>query len=87
MQWALDHPEHAKALDDGRDPRELEAILQESAAIVRERAPLVIAETRHGFVCASAGVDHSNAPEPDTPLRDIPPLPGEPERPPAPDPI
>jgi coenzyme F420-0:L-glutamate ligase/coenzyme F420-1:gamma-L-glutamate ligase len=31
---------------------------------VRERGPLVIAETRHGFVCASAGVDHSNAPEP-----------------------
>jgi coenzyme F420-0:L-glutamate ligase/coenzyme F420-1:gamma-L-glutamate ligase len=26
----------------------------------------VIAETRHGFVCASAGVDHSNAPEPGT---------------------
>jgi coenzyme F420-0:L-glutamate ligase/coenzyme F420-1:gamma-L-glutamate ligase len=45
-----------------RDPRELEAILREARRIVRERAPLVIAETRHGFVCASAGVDHSNAP-------------------------
>jgi coenzyme F420-0:L-glutamate ligase/coenzyme F420-1:gamma-L-glutamate ligase len=45
-----------------RDPRELEVILRETASIVRERAPLVIAETRHGFVCASAGVDHSNAP-------------------------
>ncbi len=33
---------------------------------MRERAPLVIAETHHGFVCASAGVDHSNAPEPGT---------------------
>ena len=43
-----------------RDPRELEAILRETKRIVRERAPLVIAETRHGFVCASAGVDHSN---------------------------
>ena len=32
--------------------------------IVRERGPLVIAQTRHGFICASAGVDHSNAPEP-----------------------
>jgi coenzyme F420-0:L-glutamate ligase/coenzyme F420-1:gamma-L-glutamate ligase len=51
---------------DGRDPRELEAVLREARSIVRERAPLVIAETRHGFVCASAGVDHSNAPEPDT---------------------
>jgi coenzyme F420-0:L-glutamate ligase / coenzyme F420-1:gamma-L-glutamate ligase len=47
-----------------RDPRELEVILQESVRVVRERAPLVIAETRHGFVCASAGVDHSNAPGP-----------------------
>ncbi len=46
-----------------RDPRELEVILRETAAVVRERAPLVIAETRHGYVCASAGVDHSNAPD------------------------
>ena len=33
---------------------------------MRTRPPLVIAETRHGFVCASAGVDASNAPEPDS---------------------
>ena len=46
-----------------RDPRELEAILRESRRIVRERGPLVITETSHGFICASAGVDHSNAPE------------------------
>ena len=45
-----------------RDPRELEVVLQETVRVVRERGPLVIAETRHGFVCASAGVDHSNAP-------------------------
>jgi coenzyme F420-0:L-glutamate ligase / coenzyme F420-1:gamma-L-glutamate ligase len=44
------------------DPRESEVILRESARIVRSRNSLVIAETRHGFVCASAGVDHSNAP-------------------------
>ena len=49
-----------------RDPREIEVILGEAKRIVRERGPLVIAETRHGFVCASAGVDHSNAPEPGT---------------------
>ncbi len=36
-------------------------ILREAARLVRTRPPLVIAETRHGFVCASAGVDHSNA--------------------------
>jgi coenzyme F420-0:L-glutamate ligase/coenzyme F420-1:gamma-L-glutamate ligase len=49
---------------DERDPREVEAILGEAEEIVRERGPLVIARTRHGFICASAGVDHSNAPEP-----------------------
>jgi coenzyme F420-0:L-glutamate ligase/coenzyme F420-1:gamma-L-glutamate ligase len=46
----------------GGDPRHLEVILRESAAVVRSRPPLVIAETRHGFVCASAGVDASNTP-------------------------
>jgi coenzyme F420-0:L-glutamate ligase/coenzyme F420-1:gamma-L-glutamate ligase len=50
----------------GRDPRESEVILRETARIVRSRNSLVIAETRHGFVCASAGVDHSNAPDPET---------------------
>jgi coenzyme F420-0:L-glutamate ligase/coenzyme F420-1:gamma-L-glutamate ligase len=49
---------------DERDPREVEAVLREAKRIVRERGPLVIAETHHGFICASAGVDHSNAPEP-----------------------
>lgn len=44
------------------DPRHLEVILRESREIVRSRPPLVIAETRHGFVCASAGVDASNTP-------------------------
>jgi coenzyme F420-0:L-glutamate ligase/coenzyme F420-1:gamma-L-glutamate ligase len=48
------------------DARHVEAILRESARIVRSRGALVIAETRHGFVCASAGVDASNAPEPGT---------------------
>jgi len=47
-----------------QDPRRIEAILQEAKRVVRVRKPLVIAETRHGFICASAGVDSSNAPEP-----------------------
>jgi coenzyme F420-0:L-glutamate ligase/coenzyme F420-1:gamma-L-glutamate ligase len=55
----------ARELAANHDPRQLEVILRESARVVRARAPLVIAETRHGFVCASAGVDASNAPEPD----------------------
>jgi coenzyme F420-0:L-glutamate ligase/coenzyme F420-1:gamma-L-glutamate ligase len=52
----------AEGISGGRDPRQTEVILGESARIVRLRPPLVIAETRHGFVCASAGVDASNAP-------------------------
>jgi coenzyme F420-0:L-glutamate ligase / coenzyme F420-1:gamma-L-glutamate ligase len=48
------------------DPRQVEVILREAVRIVRTRGALVIAETRHGFVCASAGVDASNAPERDT---------------------
>jgi coenzyme F420-0:L-glutamate ligase / coenzyme F420-1:gamma-L-glutamate ligase len=53
----------ARYLAADEDPRRLEVILRESVRVVRTRPPLVIAETRHGFVCASAGVDASNAPE------------------------
>jgi coenzyme F420-0:L-glutamate ligase/coenzyme F420-1:gamma-L-glutamate ligase len=59
-------PRARELAGDERDPRELEAVLRETVRVVRERGPLVIAETKHGFVCASAGVDHSNAPEPGT---------------------
>ena len=45
----------------GTDLRQLEVVLSETARVVRSRGGLVIAETRDGFVCASAGVDHSNA--------------------------
>jgi coenzyme F420-0:L-glutamate ligase / coenzyme F420-1:gamma-L-glutamate ligase len=58
--------EQARELAADHDPRHLQAILTEAARLVRTRAPLVIAETRHGFVCASAGVDRSNAAGPDT---------------------
>ena len=58
--------EQAKELAADRDPRELEVVLREARRLVRVRPPLVIAETRHGFVCASAGVDHSNAGGPDS---------------------
>jgi coenzyme F420-0:L-glutamate ligase/coenzyme F420-1:gamma-L-glutamate ligase len=52
-----------RGISGDRDPRQTEVILSETARIVRLRPPLLIAETRHGFVCASAGVDASNAPE------------------------
>ena len=58
--------EQARELAGRGDPRQLEVILRESVRLVRVRPPLVIAETRHGFVCASAGVDASNAPERDS---------------------
>jgi coenzyme F420-0:L-glutamate ligase / coenzyme F420-1:gamma-L-glutamate ligase len=48
--------------DDG-DAHRVEWILREAKRVVRVRAPLVICETRHGFICASAGVDQSNTPE------------------------
>jgi coenzyme F420-0:L-glutamate ligase / coenzyme F420-1:gamma-L-glutamate ligase len=44
-----------------KDPRLVEVILRESRRIVRDN-PVLIVETHHGFVCANAGVDHSNVP-------------------------
>lgn len=58
--------ERARELAGDGDPRRVEVILGQSARVVRSRPPLLIAETRHGFVCASAGVDSSNAPAADT---------------------
>lgn len=51
---------------DEADPRRIQVILDEAAELVRVRPPLIIARTRHGFVCGSAGVDASNAPTPET---------------------
>jgi coenzyme F420-0:L-glutamate ligase/coenzyme F420-1:gamma-L-glutamate ligase len=48
------------------DPRRIQVILDEAVELVRVRPPLLIARTRHGYVCGSAGVDASNAPEPET---------------------
>src|SRR5262249_10655773 len=44
------------------DPRFIEVVLREAVRVVRRRGSLLICETRHGLVCASAGVDRSNAP-------------------------
>jgi coenzyme F420-0:L-glutamate ligase / coenzyme F420-1:gamma-L-glutamate ligase len=46
----------------GKDPRHVQAILDESVEVLRDERVL-ICRTRHGFVCANAGVDQSNAPE------------------------
>ncbi|HZB85702.1 MAG TPA: coenzyme F420-0:L-glutamate ligase [Gaiellaceae bacterium] len=42
---------------------QLGVVLREARAVRRRREDFVIAETEHGFVCASAGVDRSNAPD------------------------
>lgn len=44
----------------GKDPRQTEVVLREATRVVRMDRGIIIAETRHGFVCANAGVDASN---------------------------
>jgi coenzyme F420-0:L-glutamate ligase/coenzyme F420-1:gamma-L-glutamate ligase len=51
----------ALGAEHGKDPRLIELILSESAELVRADAGRLIARTHHGFVCANAGVDQSNA--------------------------
>lgn len=48
------------ALETEKDPRLLELILQESRCVLRTRKDLIIVEHKNGFVCANAGIDHSN---------------------------
>jgi coenzyme F420-0:L-glutamate ligase/coenzyme F420-1:gamma-L-glutamate ligase len=63
---SVEPSERAHELAGDADPRRVEIILGEAREVIRSRPPLVIAETHHGFVCASAGVDSSNAKGPDT---------------------
>ena len=58
--------ERARELAGDDDPRRVEVILQQSRELLRARGSLLITETSHGFVCASAGVDSSNAKGPGT---------------------
>ncbi len=44
----------------GKDPRAYEVVLREAARIVRHDRGHLIVETRHGWICANAGVDESN---------------------------
>ena len=50
----------------GKEPALVELILEESSKVLRAEREVLIVETRHGFVCANAGIDSSNLPEPDT---------------------
>ncbi len=56
----------AMASEANKDPRQIEVVLSETAKIVRWAHGVLISETKHGFVCANAGVDRSNAGAPDT---------------------
>jgi coenzyme F420-0:L-glutamate ligase / coenzyme F420-1:gamma-L-glutamate ligase len=53
------------AAEHDKDPRVIQAVLDESAAVLRTGHGVLICETHHGFVCANAGVDRSNAADPD----------------------
>lgn len=59
----------------GKEPALVELILSESREVLRAERDVLIVETRHGFVCANAGIDSSNLPEPDTACL----LPGDPD--------
>ena len=56
----------AMAEESGKDARQLEVVLRETKQIIRWERGVLISETHHGFVCANAGVDRSNAGAPDT---------------------
>jgi coenzyme F420-0:L-glutamate ligase/coenzyme F420-1:gamma-L-glutamate ligase len=50
----------------GKDPRHVQVVLDQAAAVLRAERGVLICVTPHGFVCANAGVDSSNVPGADT---------------------
>ncbi len=52
---AIDLAEHT-----GKDPRFIELVLRESRSVLRTRPGTIIVEHKNGFICANAGIDHSN---------------------------
>ncbi len=65
----IEASERAKAiaLVVGKDPRHVQVILNESREVIWVSPGIFVVETRHGFVCANAGVDRSNIEQPGTP--------------------
>ena len=59
---AVSKSEHA-VVEFGDEDDRRKVIVAEAAAVLRRRGDLFITETRHGFICANAGVDRSNMPE------------------------
>ena len=62
----IEPSDRARELAGDGDARRIEVILGEASRVLRARGSLLITETHHGFICASSGVDASNAPEPGT---------------------
>ena len=60
---SIEPGERARALaaEHGKDPRHVQAVLDESAELLRAAHGVLVCVTRHGLVCANAGVDQSNA--------------------------
>jgi coenzyme F420-0:L-glutamate ligase/coenzyme F420-1:gamma-L-glutamate ligase len=56
----------AIAAEHDKDPRHVQTVLDESAEVLRTDGGRLICRTRHGFVCANAGVDRSNVSDPDS---------------------
>jgi coenzyme F420-0:L-glutamate ligase/coenzyme F420-1:gamma-L-glutamate ligase len=50
----------------GKEPALVELVLAESKEVLRAERSVLIVETQHGLICANAGIDSSNLPEPDT---------------------
>ena len=63
------------AAEFNKDPALVETVLREAKSIVRMGDGHIIAETKHGFICANAGVDKSNVPG----ERNVVPLPEDPD--------
>lgn len=64
------------AREQGKDPRHVQVVLEQSRALLRAERGVLICVTHHGFVCANAGVDASNVPGPDAVVT----LPRDPDR-------
>lgn len=60
--------DRARALADahGKDARVVQAVLDETVELLRSERGVLVCVTRHGFVCANAGVDRSNVPDEDS---------------------
>ena len=54
------------AAEQGKDARAVQVVLEQSAELLRAERGVLICRTHHGFVCANAGVDASNAPAAET---------------------